>query len=331
MKAIVDKDIPFISGRLEKAGIETLYVDQWGFTPENVREADMLIIRTRTRCDEALLEGSKVRLVATATIGMDQIDLDWCAARGIKVRNAPGCNAPGVAQYVWSALLRLGIGTGSRVQNRRQTLGIVGCGNVGSIVRDWAERLGVRVIVSDPPKGMDYPLERLLAESDAVTLHTPLVRGGDHPTFHLMGSAQLSAMRPGTVLVNAARGPVVDFKALKKELKAGRIKAVIDTWEGEPEVDTDVLELAEYATFHIAGYSDQGKQRATRMVLETVEDTFGVVIDKSGLEPAYAGTDRLTAERILASYDPMLETELLRAHPGQFDKLRNEYNYRPEV
>ena len=144
-RIIVDDNIPFIKGRLEPFA-DTVYADQFGFTPELVRDADAMVIRTRTRCDENLLKGSKVKIIATATIGMDQFDLGWCRDNGITCRNSPGCNAPGVAQYVWSALLRSGF------DPERHTLGVVGCGNVGSIVADWGRRLGADVLVNDPPK-----------------------------------------------------------------------------------------------------------------------------------------------------------------------------------
>lgn len=330
MRIVADNNIPFLRDRLEGIA-EVEYVDQWGFTPAIVKDADAVIIRTRTRCDEALLGDSKVRLVATATIGMDQIDRNWCAKRGITVRNAPGCNAPGVAQYVWSALLRLGFEPG------KDTLGIVGCGNVGSIVRDWGRRLGAKILISDPPKeeaGIegDYtPLEELLERSDAVTLHTPLTKDGKYPTYHLIGERELGLIRDGKIFVNAARGPVVDFGALKGEVCSGRIRGVIDTWEGEPAVDKELLEAVEYGTFHIAGYSLEGKQRATRMALEAVEDVMGVKVDKSGLAGPYEEPMDLTAERIMASYDPMGDTEALRKEPGGFDRLRRDYEYRREV
>lgn len=334
MKIIVDENIPFIEGRLE--GMETLagerinpeviYVDQFGFTPEIVKDADALVIRTRTRCNESLLSGSKVKLVATATIGVDQIDMDWCAANGIATRNAPGCNAPGVAQYVWSSLLRMGF------DPECHTLGIVGCGNVGSIVRDWGDALGARMLISDPPKGMtDVTLEQLLRESDAVTLHTPLTKKGEHATYHLIGEKELSQIRDGKILVNAARGPVIDFAALKPHVTSKRIRAAIDTWEFEPEVDSDMLKSVEYGTFHIAGYSRQGKERATRMAIEAVEEVLRVKVDKSGLEGKYEGTPGLTAEKIIASYDPLHDTEPLRQAPTEFDTLRANYNYREEV
>ena len=333
MKIVADDNIPFLKGRLENSAenIEVVYVDQWGFTPELVKDADALIIRTRTLCNEALLGGSKVRLVATATIGTDQIDLPWCAQNGIAIRNAPGCNAPGVAQYVWSCLLRMGFDPSHDI------LGIIGCGNVGSIVREWGRALGAKILISDPPKeeagicGEYVPLEELLERSDAITLHTPLTKTGRHATHHLIGGRELSLIRDGKILVNAARGPVIDFNALKPHVTNGRIRAAIDTWENEPTLDEELLEAVEYGTFHIAGYSRQGKERATRMALEAVAEVLGIEADLSGLEGAYTGTPGLSPEKITTSYDPATDTAALREEPKEFDRLRRDYRYREEV
>lgn len=329
-KIVIDDNIPYIAGRLEPVA-DVEYVDQFGFTPDNVRDADAMIIRTRTQCNRGLLENSSVKLIATATIGMDQIDIPWCESNGIRIANSPGCNAPAVAQYVWSALLRDGF------DPARHTLGIIGCGNVGSIVKRWGEMLGARVLVNDPPKekagvpGEYTPLDKLLAESDAVTLHTPLTRTGDYPSWHLISEIEVAKMKPGAILVNAARGPVIDTEAVLPALRDGRIKAIIDTWEGEPAVNRELLQLADYATFHIAGYSRQGKERATRMVLEQVEKQFGLEVDKSGLAPVYEYPESLSAEDIINSYDPAEDTRMLRENPENFDILRRNYNYREEA
>ncbi len=345
MKIIADNNIPYLEGRLEKAGAEVEYVDQAGFTPEVVRDADGLLIRTRTRINRELLEGSAVKMVATATIGTDQIDFSYTGPAGIEVRNSPGCNAPGVAQYVWSALLRLGF------DPKRHTLGVVGKGNVGSIVVEWGRRLGAKVIVCDPPRAERgeedekyLSLNDLLAEADAVSFHTPLIKEGDHPTVHLLDAAGLASMKPDAILINAARGPVVDNHALKEHLrkqgkhsaKAGSLseggfRTAVDTWEGEPALDRELLGMVDYGTFHIAGYSRQGKERATRMVLEAVEEILGVPADKSGLEGPYMPPADLSAESITASYDPAIDTEALRKEPENFDLLRHHYAYREEV
>ena len=329
-RIIVDDNIPFIKGRLEPFA-DTVYADQFGFTPELVRDADAMVIRTRTRCDENLLKGSKVKIIATATIGMDQFDLGWCRDNGITCRNSPGCNAPGVALYVWSALLRSGF------DPERHTLGVVGCGNVGSIVADWGRRLGADVLVNDPPKaaaGASLPglveLPELLREADAVTLHTPLTRDGEWPSFHLIGEAALALMKPGALLVNAARGPVADNAALRRAVASGHIRAVIDTWEGEPKLDKELLSLLKYGTFHIAGYSLEGKQRATRMVLEAIGEHFGFAPDLSGLEGPYKAPARISAKAILDSYNPISDTLQLKADPDAFDTLRANYSFRRE-
>ena len=306
-RIIVDDNIPFIKGRLEPFA-DTVYADQFGFTPELVRDADAMVIRTRTRCDENLLKDN-----------------------GITCRNSPGCNAPGVAQYVWSALLRSGF------DPERHTLGVVGCGNVGSIVADWGRRLGADVLVNDPPKaaaGASLPglveLPELLREADAVTLHTPLTRDGEWPSFHLIGEAALALMKPGALLVNAARGPVADNAALRRAVASGHIRAVIDTWEGEPKLDKELLSLLKYGTFHIAGYSLEGKQRATRMVLEAIGEHFGFAPDLSGLEGPYKAPARISAKAILDSYNPISDTLQLKADPDAFDTLRANYSFRRE-
>lgn len=331
LRIIVDDNIPFIRGRLE-AFADVAYADQFAFSPELVADADALIIRTRTRCDAALLGSSRVGMIATATIGTDQIDLDWCAKRGIRVRNAAGCNAPGVAQYVWSALLREGF------DPTRHTLGIVGYGNVGSVVGEWADALGCRVVVSDPPReaelrarGVDVrPLAEVCAEADALTLHTPLTRSGSHPTFHLIGDAELSLMRPGSILVNAARGPVADTDSILRAIRTRGLRAIIDVWEGEPSIRTDLLGAARIGTFHIAGYSFEGKQRATRMALEAIGEYFGFNPPAADLTGPYSGRPGIIASEILASYDPAPDDAALRADPAAFDTLRANYNFRHE-
>ena len=335
LRIVADDNIPFLKGRLEPFA-DVTYTDQFGFTPELARHADALLIRTRTRCDSELLGGSDVSLVATATIGMDQIDIPWCASNGIRVRNSPGCNAPGVAQYVWSSLLRLGMRPGEH------TIGVVGHGNVGTIVAAWGEAMGFDIILCDPPKAERLraegktdeaaryvSLEELIKSSDAVTLHTPLTRGGSHPTYHLIDDDAVSLMHAGQILVNAARGPVVGNGTFLSAIDKG-VRAVVDTWEGEPAIDRRLLERAEIGTFHIAGYSLEGKQRATRMVLEAVDEKFGTTTDKSGLAPAWKNDRLVEADKIIASYDPFRDDRALRAAPEEFDRLRGEYVYRPE-
>lgn len=331
LKIIADDKIPFLRGRLEPVA-DIFYLHPSEISASDVKDADILIVRTRTRCDEALLKDSSVKLVVTATIGTDHIDTAWCAANGITVRNAAGCNAPGVAQYVWSSLLRLGF------DPRHQVLGVVGKGNVGSIVVGWGRMLGCRTLVCDPPRmkrGVAdehyLPLQEILRECDAVTLHTPLTNEGEDATLHLIGGRELAMMKPGSILVNASRGGVTDNREWLRHIRENNAKAVIDTWENEPDIDHTLLSQTRIASPHIAGYSLEGKQRATRMALEAVEQEFGICIDKSGLAPDYQAPVSLTEAEIVASYDPFADTEALRNNPGAFESLRGNYHYRPEV
>lgn len=334
MKFIVDDKIPFIEGRLEPFG-EVKYVAPGKITSDVVKDADALIVRTRTRCDKTLLKDSGVSLVATATIGTDHIDSEWCEANGITVRNAAGCNAPGVAQYVWSSLLRKGFDPG------RHTLGVIGHGHVGSIVTDWGERLGARVLVCDPPrKDAGYtdrlylPIETLLKECDAVTLHTPLTAEGEYPTHHLIDACMLGMMKKGSILINSSRGPVVDNEAWARHLGETGATGIIDVWEGEPDISRLLLDAASIATPHIAGYSYEGKQRATRMALEAVNRHFGISASTEGLCGQYNAPEKeftdITAQIIKSSYDPEADTAALRRSPADFERLRSDYIYRHE-
>lgn len=333
MKIIVDENIPYIRGRFG-SGCDITYIDQDDFTPERVRDADALLVRTRTRCNADLLGGSRVRFVGTGTIGTDHLDLPWLRANGITAVNAPGCNAPGVAQYVWSALLRLGF------EPATDRLGVVGCGNIGSIIKAWGENMGTEVWVSDPPKeragvpGEYHTLDDIMAGCRAVTFHTPLTRTGRDATYHLASDRELGMMGENRILINAARGPVVDNEALLRRIKSDpTLRVALDVWEGEPTVNRELLELVDYGTFHIAGYSRQGKERATRMLLEALQAHSGIPMDTSGLEPAYDLATAVfpTAQRILASYDPAVDTAPLRRNPEKFEKLRHDYDYRPEA
>lgn len=330
MKIIVDKAIPFIEGRFP-VELRVEYVPSEEITPEIVKDADALIIRTRTKCDGNLLKESKVKLISTATIGTDHIDIPWCEAHNISVKNAPGCNAPGVAQYVLASLFKAGFDT------HKDILGIIGYGHVGQIVKKWAEEMGIKVLICDPPRkdsvfnDVDYlSLENLLKHSDAVTLHVPLTQTGIYPTFHMIGENQLNLMKDDSILVNSSRGGVVDEKALKNFLRNGKIKGIIDVWENEPEIDRELTELIEIGTPHIAGYSEEGKKRATRMALEALNETLGIKFDTSGLECKDPFDNKMTRERIISSYDPFIDSENLLRNPSLFESLRNNYNYRHE-
>lgn len=334
MKIVIDKDIPFIEGRIK--GAEIVDIEDREIRPEVVKDADALLVRTRTKCGALLLQNSQVKLVATGTIGVDHIDREWCETNGITVRNSPGCNAPGVAQYVLSSLLKAGM------DPEKDTIGIIGYGNVGRVVAKWAEELGFKVLISDAPRqelgfsDVDYrPMAEVLSKSDAVTLHVPLTKEGKYATYHLIGDKELEMMKPGAVLVNAARGGVVDESFLIPRLRSdGKskpdLRAIIDVWEGEPEINAELADLAFISTQHIAGYSKEGKMRATRMILEALKDVMGVDVDLTGLELPMVPEITMTADIIANSYNPLEDSEILKSNIESFEKLRNGYNYRHE-
>ena len=329
-KIVIDKDIPFMHDRFAD-NVDIVAIPGIDFNPENVKDADALIIRTRTKCDSTLLKDSKVKLIATATIGTDHIDLPWCEREGITVKNAAGCNAPGVAQYVLSSLFKTGF------EPRNHTLGIVGYGNVGQIVADWANQMGIKTLISDPLreeagyKDVEYvSTDYLLRNSDAVTLHVPLTKSGKYPTYKMIGDRELQLIRPGSILVNSSRGGVVDEDSLKKYLKANRLRAVIDVWEKEPWIDRELASLADIATPHIAGYSEEGKKRATRMSLENVTAVLGVTTDLKGLDCQPPEDVKISRELIENSYNPLRDHQNLMADISSFEYLRNNYSYRHE-
>lgn len=334
---IIDNAIPFLENRLDECFDYTI-LPPAEITPSAVKDASGLLVRTRTRCNEALLGNSSVSFVATGTIGLDHFDIPWLEKAGITWQNSPGCNAPAVAQYTWRALLALGF------DPRSMTLGVVGKGHVGSIVAEWGRRLGAKVLVSDPPRkdmGLadeDYlALENLMNRVDAVTFHTPLIlkrsdRVEDsYPTYHLADFDMLSILKPGAIIVNAARGGVVDEAALKKLKKEKAFLTALDTWEGEPSIDNEMLDMSDIATFHIAGYSRQGKERATFGILSGLESHFGVSLDKTGLAKPYTPPADLSTQSIIDSYDIYADDAQFRLHPENFESLRDNYPLRNEI
>lgn len=327
---IIEGNIPFVPKQLaDHFRVTTLPPED--FTPEAVAEADALVVRTRTRIGPELLEGSRVRFVATTTIGMDHIDLPWCGSRGIAVANAPGCNAPAVAQYVLASILELGFTPGPGL-----TLGIVGVGHVGRIVEQWARPLGFRILLCDPPRARRegsasfVDLDEIARQADVITFHTPLTAIGPDATHHLIGSRFLAACSRKPVIINAARGPIAGTGALCQAVDSGVVsRPVIDCWEGEPAISPELLARAAIATPHIAGYSLEGKMRATRMALDSLCAFFGIPpLPPSAADLSIAAAP--TAAAISSSYSPMADSNSLRANPAHFETLRNNYSYRPE-
>ena len=329
---VIERNVPFIAGLLEPyANVSYLAADE--FTPATVKNADALIVRTRTRCDEDLLAKSRCRFIGTATIGTDHIASEWCEAHGITVINAPGCNAPAVAQYVFASIMQLA--------NRpigQYTIGIVGVGHVGSIVERWARGLGMKVLICDPPRqraegGENWSsLEEIAEKADIITFHTPLTREGDDRTFHIADEAFFASLRRAPIIINSARGPIVDTPALVEALDNGLVSsAVIDCWENEPEISLELLERAAIATPHIAGYSHDGKVRATQMILDAIT-TFFYLPRVNTLAATPKGIARSVRPLdIVESYNPLVDTVALKNDPSSFEALRNNYRYRSEI
>lgn len=341
MKFVADVDIPFLKGVLEPYA-EVVYKKGLDICREDIVDADALLIRTRTRCDASLLDGTKIRLITTATIGTDHIDLDYCREHGIEVANASGCNAGGVMQYVFSALYGVAARKGIKIAGN--TIGIIGVGNVGKKVEAMAEYLGFNVLRCDPPRAKQEgpegfcSLEHLLTESDIVTLHVPL----DDMTRGMANDAFFTLMKPGAIFINASRGEVVNEDALiEASPKFGAI--VIDTWNHEPDVNVDLIEVADIATPHIAGYSFQGKLNGTSLAVRAVAEHFGIeelkdffpVDEFSDHQPLHLDLKGKNQGEIAAvfqyNYPIFTDDFRFRMEPHKFEKLRSDYQYRREI
>lgn len=325
LKIVVDNKIPYLADALLPVA-QVISLPALDITADVVHDADALLVRTRTRCHAALLDSSRVRFVGSATIGTDHIDLAWCCDHGIMVCNAPGCNAPAVAQWVFAAI-------GQWMQQRGiadaqgLTLGVIGMGHVGSIVARWGRMLGFDVLLNDPPKGVGVTLDELLDRSDIVTVHTPLTRDGAWPTWHLIDAPRLRQMSRCRLLLNAARGGIVDEAALTD----WQGDLAIDCWEGEPLPHSTLLRRALVATPHIAGYSIEGKQRGSAMMLEALNRHYGWHLPVPHIAAPAQGTDHVTLLDIMRSFDPQSLTAALKAAPHQFESLRNTYPLRHEL
>lgn len=358
IRIVADEHIPYLRDALKPLAqqCDLIFIQGDSITPQLMRDTDILLTRTRTRCDASLLEDSRCSLIATATIGCDHIDLDYCRSKSIEVANAPGCNAPAVAQYVLAAIKAL-LQPSEKLSDK--TLGIIGVGNVGSILDRWARGLGMKTLFNDPPLQSAQlsqssqlsqslhssqisfsSLERIAEECDIISVHTPLTHSGPYPTFHLLSTDFLSSLKRRPIIINAARGPVADSMALISAKESGLISSlVIDCWEGEPDINRRLLELTDISTPHIAGYSLEGKIRATRAVLEALDrhltrhlnlpSQIGLLT--SGLPYVSPIPDIIGDDQI--SYDIVSDSRRLKsaANPAEaFEHLRNGYSLRPE-
>ncbi len=273
MKTICARNMPFVEEAFSTLG-ETTVLEGRSINADDVRDAELLAIRSTTKVNAALLDGSRVRFVGTATIGTDHLDMAYLESRGIDWCYSPGCNANSVSEYLTAALLCIANRHGLKL--RGKTLGVIGVGNVGRRVVAKGEALGMRVLQNDPPReraeaptDIFVDLGTLLAESDIVTTHVPITKEGPDATFHMADARFFERMRRGTIFVNAARGPVVNSDDLLHVITAGKLSHVIlDTWEGEPGIRRDMLAAVDIGTPHIAGHSFEGKVAGTVMVYE---------------------------------------------------------------
>ena len=318
-QVIIDKGIPFLEGVFPPE-IDVRYLSPEEITPEAVRCADALFVRTRTQINKELLQGSNIRFVATATIGFDHIDQDYCREAGIHWVSCPGCNAQAVCDYVEEAISSIKSGENAL------TIGVVGYGHVGQLVAQMAQKRGYQVLLSDPPLGIGMSLEQLAPLCDVLTFHTPLTREGEHPTYHLCDANILRLCKPNTLIINAARGGVVDEQALipflsPLALSPHRLIVCIDCWEGEPNLNQELLKKVDLASFHIAGYSIQGKMNASEMCLRAFCEFFSLPIlsiNKKAV-PLQGDSEKGWLLRI---------TEQLKASPEHFEQLRKQYRLR---
>jgi erythronate-4-phosphate dehydrogenase len=347
MKIVVDEKIPFIKGVLESHA-EILYRSGDKISPADVKDADALIIRTRTNCTEALLDGSKVRFIATATIGFDHIDTKYCDARGITWTNAEGCNASSVQQYIASVLSYWR--AAKNLNWEATTIGIIGVGNVGKKIERLCRTLGMRVIKNDPPRERRedssefVSLDEIIERSDVISLHVPLNLEGVDRTFHLVDDAFLQRMRSHQRLINSSRGEVVETKAVRTLLESHKLAGcVLDVWENEPAIDRRLMDLVDIATPHIAGYSADGKANGTSMSVQAVSRFFGLglnawVPSSVPIPPATTLREECSqrsAEDVISSliqktYEVQDDDRRLRSSPETFEAQRGSYPLRRE-
>jgi erythronate-4-phosphate dehydrogenase len=344
-RIIIDANIPYIRGAFDDVA-DVEYLVAKDITHDKAKNADALIVRTRTRCNAALLEGSCVKMIATATIGIDHIDTEYCDTHNIQWTNAPGCNAESVAQWVGSALAVWANKHNCSLVGK--TIGIVGHGHVGKRVERLAQKLGMKVLLNDPPLALENPdryvdLHTIARECDVITFHTPLTREGEFATYHLfnaqciMHNAQLPNKLP-RLIINAARGGIINENALLDTLHHAPYSLLldfaIDCWDGEPETNSELREKALIATPHIAGYSADGKLNATQQVVQAVAKALNITPNTiEGLSEKKT-TDKEGDElkdKLLNNYNILADSDALKAEPEKFEYFRSNYPVRREL
>jgi erythronate-4-phosphate dehydrogenase len=347
VKIVADDKIPFLRGALEPYA-EVVYLPGNEINRDLIMDADALLVRTRTKCNEQLLRDTNVRFIGTATIGFDHVDTQYCEENGIWWTNAPGCNSSSVQQYIAAALLTIAYGFSFYL--REKTLGIIGVGNVGSKVAKLGKILGMNVLLNDPPRARKegdkgfVSFDRIMHEADFVTLHVPLTLTGEDKTYHLFDDITFKKMKEGSWFFNSSRGEVVDTIALKNILNSSRLGGtVIDVWENEPDIDPDLLSKVSLATPHIAGYSTDGKANGTAMIVNSLSSFFHLPFKNwypcniplppfSEIVVKGNGRDEedIIREAVLLTYDIKEDDQKFRNSPTGFEKQRGDYPLRRE-
>ena len=347
MKIVADDKIPFLKGALESHA-EVLYIPGKQITRDILMDSDALLIRTRTKCTENLLDGTSVRFIGTATIGFDHIDIQYCNKNRISWTNAPGCNSLSVQQYIAAALLKISHDYGFDLKDK--TLGIIGVGNVGSKVETFARSLGMNVLLNDPPRAREegkmnfHSLKSVLSKSDIVTVHVPLNVVGEDYTYHLFNEEIFRKFKRGAWFLNTSRGEVTDTTTLKKVLKSGKLAGtVIDVWENEPDIDQELMQQAFVTTPHIAGYSTDGKANGTAMVVNSLSNYFNLpianwypkniplpVLPSISIDCNSKSDEEIIREAVFHTYKIDEDNLRLRLSPADFEKQRGDYPLRRE-
>lgn len=341
MKIIADNTIPFLKGIPEEFA-EVTYLTSEEFSPETIKNADALIVRSIDKCTRELLEGSCVKLITTATIGFDHIDTAYCNEAGITWRNAPGCNAVSVSQYVIASLFAVSLRKNESLKDK--TIGIIGVGHVGKEIEKRCLALGMHVLRNDPPRAAQegeqgfVSLDEIAHEADIITVHTPLEKKGKYATFHLANEEFFSKLKRKPWFVNAARGSFHDTSALLQAKEKGLIsELILDCWENEPSINPELLQIAAIATPHIAGFSADGKANATRACLEHISSFFNIpnvriadVLPPPPAEPTI-NLERFQKNRIeqavFHSFNPDKIDKSLRNAPPKFEWFRANYSH----
>lgn len=344
MKILIDENMPYAEQLFSQLGEVELKSGRT-LTADDLIDVDALMIRSVTKVNSELLsKANKLKFVGTATAGMDHVDQALLKEKGIFFTAAPGCNKVGVAEYAFSVLMVLAQQQGFSVFDK--TVGIIGAGQVGSYLEKCLKGIGIKVLINDPPKQAQgdtrtfTPLETLLEEADVITVHTPITKDGEHPTHHLINEQVLNNLRSDQILINAARGPIVDNQALKRRLQQqDGFTAALDVFEFEPEVDMELLPLLAFATPHVAGYGLEGKARGTTMIYNSYCEFLGngLSAQASDLLPTAPvptmvldrAWDHATLHNLTQLiYDVRKDDALFRREiqkPGAFDMMRKQY------